>query len=73
MDAVDIAMKEVNKITQELVEMGCAVHVDDSMHVFDQLVFLVMVLHEVKTKSVTLFFKRVRSASLKVVLLVVNL
>ena len=50
MDAVDIAMKEVNKIIQELVEMGCAVDVDDSMHVFDQLVFLVMVLHEVKTK-----------------------
>ena len=34
MDAVDIAMKEeVNKIVQELVEMGCTVEVDDSMHV----------------------------------------
>ena len=51
MDAVDIAMKEeVNKIVQELVEMGCAVDVDNNMHVFDQLVFVVMVLHEIKTK-----------------------
>ena len=51
MDAVDIAMKEeVNKIIQELVEMGCTVEVDDSMHVFDQLVFVVTVLHQVKTK-----------------------
>ena len=51
MDPVDIAMKEeVNKIVEELLELGCSVVVDDSMHVFDQLVFVTTVLYEVTTK-----------------------
>ena len=37
MDPVNIAMKEeVIKIVEELLELGCSVVVDDSMHVFDQ-------------------------------------
>ena len=50
MDAFDTTMEEeVNKIVKEL---GCTVEVDDTMHVFDQLVFTVTVLYKVKTKRV---------------------
>ena len=53
MDPISGEMRiEIDRVIQELRDHGCHVEINDSISLFEQLVFLLTVLHNVLGKAV---------------------